>query len=259
MEAVMKIDPNKTWRRLDERILTEQNPAVRRNLEMVRKHAVVEAKVDLEALMATVSDRAAYRCFSSAEPRMNPVGKSGVQQFYHDFAASGATRLEFDVERIIADRHAVLTVGIMRMAYPGRTLMAMGIEVDDPAAFYLYESRTAVIWMFDEHGLITCEDSYTGLDGFAGIAGRRLRVEDPASRGCLKVSRLIIRQNGHVRLKRRAAAQPTIRARLLGAARAGDANWKLGARRRALARSTLPASPNHRNPQSNAARMAKSR
>jgi hypothetical protein len=178
MEAVMKIDPNKTWRLLDERIHTEEDPAVRRNLEMVREHAVAEAKVDLKALMATVSDRAAYRCFGSAEPRMNPVGKGGVQQFYRDFAASGATRLELDMERIIADRHAVLTEGIMRIAYPGRTLMAMGIEVNDPAAFYLYEARMAVIWMFDEHGLITCEDSYTGMDGFAGIAGRKLRVED---------------------------------------------------------------------------------
>jgi hypothetical protein len=174
----MKIDPNKTWRLLDERILTEEDPAARRNLEMVRKHAVAEAKVDLEALMATVSDRAAYRCFSSAEPRMNPVGKRGVEQFYRDFAASGATRLELDMERIIADRHAVLTEGIMRIAYPGRTLSAMGIAVDDPAAFYLYEAHMAVIWMFDEHGLITCEDSYTGMDGFAGIAGRKLRVED---------------------------------------------------------------------------------
>jgi hypothetical protein len=128
--------------------------------------------------MATVSERAAYRAFSSAEPRMHPVGKNVVRQFYIDFAASGATRLEHDVERIVADRHAVLTEGTMRMAYPGRTLIAMGIEVDDPAASYLYESRMAVVWMFDEHGLITCEDSYTGLNGFAGIAARKLKEED---------------------------------------------------------------------------------
>jgi len=174
----MKVDPNNTWKLLDERILEEEDPIVRRNLKMVREHSVAEAKVDLEGLMATVSERAAYRCFSSADPRLHPVGKSGVRQFYQDFAAGGATRLEHDLERIIADRDAVLTEGIVRMAYPGRLLVAIGIDVDDPNAFYLYEARMAIIWMFDEHGLITCEDSYTGLDGFAGIAGRKLGAED---------------------------------------------------------------------------------
>jgi hypothetical protein len=66
----------------------------------------------------------------------------------------------------------------MRMAYPGRTLLALGIEVDDPDAFYLYETRMAIVWPIDEQGRIIGEESYTDRDGFAGIAGRKLAEGD---------------------------------------------------------------------------------
>ena len=33
-------------------------------------------------------------------------------------------------------------------------------------------------WPFDEHGLARGEDPYTGGDGFAGIAGRKIDVAD---------------------------------------------------------------------------------
>ena len=36
----------------------------------------------------------------------------------------------------------------------------------------------ATLWPFDEHGLITGEDTYTGGDGFAGIADRKLSAGD---------------------------------------------------------------------------------
>jgi hypothetical protein len=66
----------------------------------------------------------------------------------------------------------------MRMAYPGRTLQAMGIDVDDVESDYLYEARMAIIWPISEDGLFIGEDSYVGSDGFAGIADRKLRRED---------------------------------------------------------------------------------
>jgi hypothetical protein len=102
------------------------------------------------------------------------VGKAAVQKFYEDFAASGAQKLQLDIERLIVDRDCILTEGVMRMAYPGRTLSARGIEVDDLDADYLFETRMAVVWPIDEHGLFIGEDSYTAGDGFAGIAERKI-------------------------------------------------------------------------------------
>lgn len=174
----MKVNPNNTWALMDARLETETDPILRRNMEIVRKHSYAEAKLDMDVLMSTVSEKASYHCFSSPDPQLSPTGKDSVFKFYTDFAASGAGRLEHDITRLIVDKHAILTEGMMRMAYPGWTLAAMGVEVDDTEAHYLFETRMAIIWMFDENGLITCEDSYNGLDGFAGIASRKLREED---------------------------------------------------------------------------------
>ncbi len=175
---MVKIDPRNTWRLVEARLATETNPRLRKNLETVLEHMKAEAALDLDRLMATVSPKAHYHSYGSASSRMNPKGKEAVRQFYVDFAASGAYRLELDIDRLIVDTHAILTEGVMRMAYPGKTLAAMGHQVDDPEAYYMYESRMAIVWPMDEDGLVLGEDSYVSGDGFAGIAQRKLRPEE---------------------------------------------------------------------------------
>jgi hypothetical protein len=170
------IDPRVTWRKTEERLATETDPVLRRNLELLLAHQKAEAALDMDALMATISERARYQNFGAGEVS-GPEGKAAVRAFYDDFAASGAHKLQFEVDRLVVDRHCILTEGVMRMAWPGTTLLARGIGVDDPSASYLYEARMAILWPIDEDGLFIGEDSYVGGDGFAGIAGRKL---DPA-------------------------------------------------------------------------------
>jgi hypothetical protein len=175
------IDPTRTWALVEERLGSETDPKRRHNLEVVLAHMKAEAAGDLDGLMATVSESAAYHAFGTTERALNPVGKAEVKQFYENFIASGATRLQLDVDRLTVDERSILTEGLMRMAYPGRTLQARGVEVDDPDAYYLYETRMAVVWPFADDGLLIGEDTYTSVDGFAGIAGRPLRPEDIAA------------------------------------------------------------------------------
>jgi hypothetical protein len=126
--------------------------------------------------MATVSENARYQNF--AQGGSGPVGKAAVQRFYEDFAAGGAEKLQHDLDRLVVDKHCILTEGVMRMAWPGTTLVAMGIEVDDPGADYLYETRMAILWPLDDDGLFIGEDSYVGGDGFEGIANRKIDPDD---------------------------------------------------------------------------------
>lgn len=174
------IEPKKSWTALEERLARESDPVLRRNLEIVIRHSKAEARGDLDALMDTLTDDPAYRLGKPGAPGMRPRGRDEVRAFYADFIASGATRLEHDVDRLAVDRDCVLTDGLMRMAYPGRTLIALGIEVDDPDAHYLYETRMAIVWPIDEDGRIIGEESYTDRDGFAGIAERKLAPDDIA-------------------------------------------------------------------------------
>jgi hypothetical protein len=170
------IDQHRTWQKVEERLATETDPILRRNLETLLQHMKAEAALDMERLMATVSEHARYQNF--AQGGTGPVGKAAVQKFYEDFAAGGAEKLQHDLDRLVVDKHCILTEGVMRMAWPGTTLLGMGIEVDDPDADYLYEARMAILWPIDDDGLFIGEDSYVGGDGFEGIASRKVDADD---------------------------------------------------------------------------------
>lgn len=170
------IDQHRTWRKVEERLAGESDPILRRNLETLLQHMKAEAALDMGKLMATVSEHARYQNF--AQGGTGPVGKAAVQEFYETFASTGAEKLQHDLDRLVVDKHCILTEGVMRMAWPGTTLLGMGIEVDDPEADYLYEARMAILWPLDEDGLFIGEDTYVGGDGFEGIAARKVDPND---------------------------------------------------------------------------------
>lgn len=178
----MKLDPKKTWRKLEERLASETDPVCKRNLASVLEHMKAEARLDLDGLIATLSDEPHYHAYTPAGeiPELCPKGRDAVRKFYEDFIASGAFRLELDVERLVVDRDCILTEGVMRMAYPGATLAAMGHAIDDPEAYYLFEDRMAVLWPMDENGKIEGEDTYSVGRGFEGIAGRKIALDEIA-------------------------------------------------------------------------------
>ena len=171
------IDPSVTWTSTEARLAQETDPILRRNLELLLQHQQAEATLDLDALMATVSEDARYHSFDGAKSYVLE-GKQAVREFYERFAASGAHRLQHEIERLVVDRNCILTEGVIRIAYPGSTLAAHGTPVDDPDALYLYESRMAIIWPIGEDGLFIGEDSYVDRDGFAGIEQRKLSPDD---------------------------------------------------------------------------------
>ncbi len=172
------IDQAVTWRKVEERLAVETDAILRRNLETLLAHMRAEMAGDVDGLLDTLSDRVHYHAYGAPDPLSSPEGKEGVRAFYERFIASGAGRLQLDIDRLVVDRDCILTEGVMRMAYPGRTLQAMGISVDDPDAHYLYEARMATLWPFDADGMVLGEDTYTGSDGFAGIADRKLDEAD---------------------------------------------------------------------------------
>ncbi len=180
----MKLDPNNSWTLLEERLRDETDPVLRQNLELVLEHMKCEARSDIEGVVATLIDEPVYVMHSTPDdPVMNPNGsKDAVRAFYDaTIVQTGAHRLELDCQRVIVDKDAVVTEGIMRMAYPGKTLAALGIEVDDPDAYYLYEARMGIVWPVDRAARkLVGEESYACGDGFAGIAERKLSESDIA-------------------------------------------------------------------------------
>jgi hypothetical protein len=160
----------KTWRVVEERLERERDPRRRQLLENVLAHMKAEVAGDLDGLMATLAPDPRYHQWGATPADNGPKGRAAVEQFYRDFVASGATNLEFDIEHLVVDDDCIVTEGIMRIAYPGATLQAMGRDdIDDPAAYYLYESRMCVLWPYDADARLLAEDAYTASDGFANL------------------------------------------------------------------------------------------
>jgi hypothetical protein len=179
-EAPVKIDPNNTWRKVEARLARETDPKRRRNLETVLAHMKAEAAGDLGGLMATLTtlETPHYHAYGTEDPLLSPRGHDAVRRFYTAFVASGAVKLELDVQRLAVDEDLVITEGLMKIAYPGALLRLMGHAVDDAEASYLFQTRMCVIWPMDAAGKVIAEDTYTGGDGFVGIAGRKLAPGD---------------------------------------------------------------------------------
>ena len=183
----MKVDPNNTWWKVEERLEWEEDPKRRRNLETVLAHMKAETVGDLDGLMATITTKREpqYHAYGTDDPVLNPRGRDAVRQFYAAFVASGAVKLELDVDRLVVDDDCVITEGLMKIAYPGSLLKLMGHAVPDPGAAYLFQTRMCILWPMDADGLVIGEHTYSAGDGFAGIAERRLGPGDsvPAREG----------------------------------------------------------------------------
>lgn len=178
----MKLNPNNTWRLVQERMERETDAKTRRNLELVLQHMKQEAQGDIDGVVATLCGEPKYITHDSPlDPALNPsTDKDAVRAFYDmTIVQTGAHQLELNCDRVIADHEAVMTEGVMRMAYPGKTLAMMGVEVDDPEVYYLYQTRMSVVWPVDPaSGMLTGEETYTGTDGFEGIAQRKISAAD---------------------------------------------------------------------------------
>lgn len=177
-----RLDPNLTWKLVERRYEAESDPVRKRNLGLVLAHMKAEARADIEGVVATLTEKPRYVTYASLDqPILNPDGsKDAVRAFYDaTIVQTGAHRLEFACDRVIADEQGVFTEGVMRMAYPGATLQAMGIEVDDPEAYYLAESRMGIVWPVDEsEQKLTGEEVYSVGDAFEGIADRKISLDD---------------------------------------------------------------------------------
>ena len=182
----MKMNPNKTWRLVAEKLEAETNPRRRHVLELVLAHMKCEAQADIEGVVATLSEKPQYIIWSNPDdPIASPGGdRDAIRGFYdRSIVQTGAHRLEFDCDRVIADDDAVFTEGVMSMAYPGRTLEAMGIEVPDVDSYYLAQARMGIVWpvdLDDPEARLRGEEVYSANDAFEGVADRPITLEEIA-------------------------------------------------------------------------------
>jgi hypothetical protein len=144
------------------------NDRQRRMLDNLIRHMRAETvEPDLDALMATVSPDPNYHSWGSAPRDAAPKGRQAVHDFYRAFLEGVGHEVEFEVERMALGNDVLAMDGVVRRIFPGSGLPlgdAAGVSMEgreiDPDAYYLWETRMACFFSFDEHGLVCREDTY---------------------------------------------------------------------------------------------------
>jgi len=168
-------DPESSWKVLEERVASEEDPVCRGLLEEVRDHVRAEILGQLDPLMATLVAEPLYH-FRGAMPDGGPKGREAVHAFYQAMIERGGNRFQFEIQRILVDHTGVITEGKMRQTIPGADVIASGVEevegaAVDPKKTYLSETHLLTVWPSGEGGKLVGEDIFFGgLPAFRAMA-----------------------------------------------------------------------------------------
>lgn len=153
------------WQLLVDRVASEHDPVVRRNLEVVARHVVEEVAGNLPALMATLVPEPTYTVWG-ASTSVGPDGHDAVVAWYETLKSSGRNRLDYLLHRVVADHGSVVTEGDFHYAVAGRDLSGFAeTEAGEPITdhgWYLVTHRALVVWPVNDDGLIEGEHIYAG-------------------------------------------------------------------------------------------------
>lgn len=194
----MKPSFNAHVAKLTQRLASETDPVLRRNLTTVIEHLECEAGGRLDPLMATMVPEPIFHSFFGKHDAPGSSPKGGAKSRSESITFNGgkavremytklcATRrrwrelgigLQFDPDMVLVDRHCVLTEGIMNYPYSGAELNKIGFAVDHDA-YYLAVGRMVIFLPIDlESGLMKGEDVYIDPGYFDGVESRKLTLD----------------------------------------------------------------------------------
>jgi hypothetical protein len=156
----------KSWQLIADRLASESSERRRDMLAAVAEHVVAEVGGDIPALMATMVPEPQYHFWGNPSGSPGPRGRAETEAHYQQLIATGMSRLEFVVSRVVVDDENVVTEGLFRHALSGGLLGPLGASADglsiEPGRSYLVEYLALVIWPITPEGKIAGEDIYFG-------------------------------------------------------------------------------------------------
>jgi hypothetical protein len=157
----MRIDPEKSFAKVDAAIAATSNPRHVKILKNFREHLAAEIAGDLERIMATQVADPQYHFWGQGVGDTGPKGQGAVRNFYTNIFTLGYNKLQYDIDRIFVTDDYLFHDGTLRIVFPGRVLEALGMPIDDPDAHYLYSYRQAAIFPYGADGRALGEDVYS--------------------------------------------------------------------------------------------------
>jgi hypothetical protein len=157
------VEQSKARKALEARLSKTESPRQRHMLEVAIAHVRAEAELDLEGLMASLTEDPQYHFWGNGVDQ-GPKGAAAVRQYYSDLVEAKRGILEYDIETIVLDDDTLVTIGPICAINRGNVAKARGWDVpeSDPNGDYLVSMRATIIWPFSEDGELLGEDSGGG-------------------------------------------------------------------------------------------------
>jgi hypothetical protein len=167
----MRIQPKRSFEAVDMLLERTENPAHRVMLENFRAHMRAEISCDLDSIMNTMTAAPVYHSYG-APVDGGPKDREQTRAFYLSIFDAGSNVIELEVDRLSVDDWGIVGDGTIHIIYPGKGVSAMGFDIDDEDAQYLFSARQAFFLPYVD-GLMNGEDTYIDW------AGARVTKLDP--------------------------------------------------------------------------------
>ena len=143
-------------------------------LENYRRHAILEVCGLYEGILAQdmIVPHPVYRFHTPKGTRVIE-GMAAVRAEYESYLAQNTTVIYHTQEHVAVNDDGHHSEYISHRFFPGKILMSMGDEVEDPDAMYMVTLTQAMYWPYDDEARLIEERVYRGND-------RKVRRCEPA-------------------------------------------------------------------------------
>lgn len=160
-------DPTTMARFANEQLKTISEPHRRRILINFRDHALAESMGDYDALMATCSRKSQrYEVYADNDnefTRNQPHSYDELVPHYRALIDANMYLIHGEPDKLIVGDDSLMAEMVQHMVVPGLIAkLAFGVEEAQEEGVYLFTTRVAVIFIFDEDGLGCGEHAFGG-------------------------------------------------------------------------------------------------
>ena len=146
----------------DRLLETTTDPLHRQILENYRRHAILEVCGLWEEIFTPemTVEHPLYYFNVSGFAGNKAEGPEEVQAIYRMLAETGAGVQVVEDERLMVADWGFASEANFSSYYRGHTLNAVGVPVDYPDGFFIYQLRYVKLWPYDERGRMIGEQVY---------------------------------------------------------------------------------------------------
>jgi hypothetical protein len=154
-----KLDVTETNDAIDRLLEVTESPRHRFLLEAYARHRFLEIAGRWQEIFApemTVEEPVYHFNYAGIVETLR--GREQIMGLYDMWAKTHQSIFWVPDEQVAVADNFVATVATAHQQTLGAALIANGIEVDDPEAYYVYKAKTEMIWPYDDRGRMIGEN-----------------------------------------------------------------------------------------------------